>query len=651
MTIVSRLQLDHPALGTAGGGALHASIEALYKKIGDNVGSRYFLALNLNNAAFVDLDHNFRCALDDLRIDLYLYDEGTTELTQITADSSPADYQFTLVATPGFTTTQLRVTNNSGSQQDLVIIVNHDPINLAELENIDLVTDPPEDGQALVYQSSNKKWVAGASGDASFKIQSVSDPNAVIKGGYLFIDDERELATYDGAGGASTDYGKDITVNLDTIFGASPADATAYYLYIDLETLGSQVTLSDNGRRVYGIEEANFALSTTPPEERDPRRYVPLGFFRSANTGNVWSGTGATFGTLAFRRHETLTRFFSYPETFVDESITTAAASNPLNHNLTGEPHSVLLTYDDGSTEIGLDPSAHLLDITSTQIIISSLGLTFGGGQKLRVRAVRFPSQAAVATSARQFVSGWYVDTATTTVPHGLNDIDDVKAYTVEEHDVDNTLYRFIDPSSLIVNFDGTNFYLNWTGLSPAANLRYRIIAGGSPLPVAVPIQYGGFTKFVGVGPGSYATLTSAIAASAPGDSILVARDTTEPAGDLTIGVASLRVQAMPGVKVAMSGAMTNGLRLTAAKVRIEGLLLELNPSGAQARGLSIEAADCWVDGKIEKIGAQTVTDGVHITSGGVRAYVKVAVEVAAGAVTNLLTNNDGASHADVWGG
>lgn len=655
MTIVSRLQLDHPALGAAGGSALHAQIEAIYTKVGNNIGSRYFLVLNLNDTANTDVDHNFRSAFDDLRVELYLYDEGTTELTQLTDDTSPARSAFTVAATPGFLTTKVRVTNNSGAQRDLVVIVQHDPVNLAELENVDLVTAPPEDGQALVYQSSNKKWIAGASGDSSLKIQSVTDPSAVIKGGPgILLDANQILRTYDGAGGASTDYGADLTINLDTLLGGNPANATTYWLYIDLYTLAlSPTTLSDSGQKVYGITIANLVITTQDPENtlRDPTRYVPLGFIRSANAGTVWSGTGSAFGTQPFRHHERLAKFFAVPETFVDESVTTAVASTALSHNLSGEPHGVYLTYDDGATEIGLDLSAHLLNVTATQIVVSSLGLTFGGGQKLRVRAMRIPTQPALATSGRQFASGWFQNTATTTLPHGLTDVEDIRSYVVQEWDVTAGRYRLVSETAIVVNYDGTNFYLNWTGVTPSATLQYRIVAGSSPLAFAIPLHYGGFNKFVGIGPGSYATLTAAIAAAAPGDAILVARDTTEPAGDVTVGVAGLRIHFMPNVKVGMSGAMTNGLRLTAAKIRVEGLLLELNPSGAQARGLSIEAADAWVDGKIEKIGAQTVTDGVHVTSGGVRTYGRVAIQVSAGAVTNLLTNNDGASDVNAWGG
>lgn len=652
MATVSRLILPHPALGTTGGVALHTAVEALYQKIGDAIANRWYQITDFDNGESNDLEHNFDADITTLRWDLYVFTGGQWIL--VTPTSSPALSAFTVAETVGFEDTKLTVTNVSAGNDLLVaVVITQDPIYLSQndIKDVDITTVAPEDGQALVYEAASLKFKPGASGDASLKIQSVTDPNAVIKGGYLMIDDERELATYDGAGALSTDYGKDLTVSLDTILGGNPANATAYYLYIDLQTLGAQVTQTDTGRRVYAVVQANFVISTLTPETRDPRRYVPLGFLRSADAGTVWSGTGSKFGTTAFRRHETLTRFFAYPEVY-SAAITSAVASNLLTHNLSGKPEVVELTYFDGTNEIGLDDSAHLLNNGASQLNISSLGLTFGGGQELRVKAVKFPQQPALASSSRTFTSGWFQNTATTTLAHALNDFEDIKAYEVQEWNVTTGRYRLIDRSALVVNFDSTNFYLDWTGLTPSATLQYRIVAGGSPIPHAIPLEYGGFTKFVGFGPGSYATLTAAVAASAPGDSILVQRSTTEPAGDLTVGVADLRVACKPGAVVALSGAMTNGLRLTAARIRLDDTFaFSLAPSGAQARGLSVEAADCRVDARMDYTTAQTLTDAVHITSGGARTYARVGVNRTAGTITNLLTNNDGAGDASVWGG
>ncbi len=125
MTIISRMKLDHPALATAGGSALHTQIETIYTSIGDHVDSRFFTKDALADSASEDFDHNFKTAFADLTIDLYLRDTGTGELTAITDSTSPALSAFTIAATPSFLTTKVRVTNNSGSSRDIAVVVSH----------------------------------------------------------------------------------------------------------------------------------------------------------------------------------------------------------------------------------------------------------------------------------------------------------------------------------------------------------------------------------------------------------------------------------------------------------------------------------------------------------------------------------------------
>lgn len=303
MTVVSRLELDHPSLGTAGGAGLHTSIEALYVKLGNNIGSRLFYIENFANAATSDLDHNFGTDILNLRYDIYLWDTGTQVLTRVTSQTSPALSAFPVIERPSFEDFQLRITNSSGAERDLVVAVFNDVVELfgGDVADVD-TTVAAEDGQALVYDNVTKKWKPGASGDASFKISAVSDPNAGIKGGTIILEDGRELQTYDGTGGASTDYGTDLSINLDTVLGGNPANATGYYLYIDLNTLGAAVVLSDTLRTVYGVVLANFALLTTTPAQVDRDRYIEIGFIKSATSGTVWSGTGASFSTTGVRQ-------------------------------------------------------------------------------------------------------------------------------------------------------------------------------------------------------------------------------------------------------------------------------------------------------------------------------------------------------------
>lgn len=184
MAVISRILVDHPALGTSGGAPLHAQIEAIYKKLGDNINDRFFYVENLANLATADVEHNFRVPLDGLRYDVYAWDTGTQELTLLTASTTPTRAQIPVTATPGFTTTQARLTNNSGAERDLVIAIFQDPIELDELTDVDLSTTPPTDGQALAYDGGDEKWKpATISGSAA---QTVSGETIDVSTGTLF---------------------------------------------------------------------------------------------------------------------------------------------------------------------------------------------------------------------------------------------------------------------------------------------------------------------------------------------------------------------------------------------------------------------------------------------------------------------------------
>ena len=299
MAIVSRLQLNHPALGTTGGAALHASIESLYQKIGDSISSRWFAIADFDNGETVDLKHDFSTDMSNIRYDIYVQVAG--EWVVLTNESSPARSAFTVVEKSGAEGSTLQITNVSGGNNlEAAVVLVNDPLYLQQGDIKDVDITGAEDGQALVYQSSSKKFVPGASGDSSFKLQSISTPNAVIKGGYILLQDGRELATHDGSGSLQADFGQDLTINLTTVLGSAPANATTYYLYVDLHSLSASVTTTDTGRVLYAVTQSNFKLLTSKPELVDQARYIPRGLIRSATTGTAWSGAGSYFATLAF---------------------------------------------------------------------------------------------------------------------------------------------------------------------------------------------------------------------------------------------------------------------------------------------------------------------------------------------------------------
>lgn len=188
------------------------------------------------------------------------------------------------------------------------------PVGVA-LDNLNNVTAPtPQDGQALVYNASLGRWEPGASGDASFKIQSTTSTQVVIKGGSLELKDGRQLKTYNGGGPAETNFGVDLTCTLN----ASPANATLFYLAINLNAIyaTAAITVTETGQRVYPFVCTNLVQLTVPNGQgaehffaqgfaNDPGGYSLIGYVRSATTGNNYNGTGSRFGDLARRSTNT----------------------------------------------------------------------------------------------------------------------------------------------------------------------------------------------------------------------------------------------------------------------------------------------------------------------------------------------------------
>jgi len=117
MAIVSRLQIDHPALDDPGGAPLHTQVENNFIKIGDNLSARYFEGIAVGNGATVIFDHNFKMPFDELAFKVYLLAGAGGELT-VTTES---DYD--IVATPGNLTTQISVTNNSGGVSTFAVLI------------------------------------------------------------------------------------------------------------------------------------------------------------------------------------------------------------------------------------------------------------------------------------------------------------------------------------------------------------------------------------------------------------------------------------------------------------------------------------------------------------------------------------------------
>lgn len=130
----------------------------------------------------------------------------------------------------------------------------------------------------------------GSGGDSSFRISSVAaDGTIIVKGGYIALNYDAIMATYDGSGTTETDFGKDLTFDLDTL--TTPSTGTTYYLYVDIYSLPAEVTLTDSGRSLIPVTASNFVLLTQDFEAVYQFRYAKIGVVRY-ETG-AWSTTVA----------------------------------------------------------------------------------------------------------------------------------------------------------------------------------------------------------------------------------------------------------------------------------------------------------------------------------------------------------------------
>lgn len=288
-TNVGRMEIAHPDFAHDGGTALHGKVRTAWTTLSDNSDSRFEAFSAIADSTTVNHRHNFGVDFDDIGIMLYT---GTHPTLTRVADPAAAGWTIT-AGTPAKEVIDI-TTPGSGGPHTFAIQVTQGTVTekIDDLDDVDVTTAAPEDGQALVFDSGSSEWIPGASGDSSLKCQTVTDPNLTIKAGNLILDDQSELH-----------IASDLTVSLDTILGSDPVDATTYYLFADLDAIPAEAALA-NGRVVRTISTAShFALFTAANRLQLQNRYVPLCFITSATTGTVWSGAGASFDTLATRRH------------------------------------------------------------------------------------------------------------------------------------------------------------------------------------------------------------------------------------------------------------------------------------------------------------------------------------------------------------
>lgn len=196
---VSRLKLLHPDLGYDAGAGLHAALEALFVKLGDNVNGRYSAQSAIADSTLVNFEHNIGVALDELAI--LIYTGSHPNLTRVV---DPVAAGWTIVATSGQEKTQIDVTTPAtGGPHTFVIVVIHgkNVEKLDDLNDVDLTTTPPTLGQTLVYDGAN--WVPGQSaGSGEINYITNSDGEADTTGWTTYADAPQALPE-DGTGPAA----------------------------------------------------------------------------------------------------------------------------------------------------------------------------------------------------------------------------------------------------------------------------------------------------------------------------------------------------------------------------------------------------------------------------------------------------------------
>lgn len=320
----------------------------------------------------------------------------------------------------------------------------------------------------------------GGGGDSSFKLTAVSGSTVRLKKGKWNINNKYLLIS----GNVTTDVPANVDIDLASIL-ASPAATTLYWLCIDLNTM-TEAALTDNGQVVMKVYQASqFVLLARDLHDINTDRFIPVG--TCLTVGANW--TNVVVKTIPPRFNSPLGAMINAIQTYVG-TISSAAASNVLPHGLGIEPQIVLAFFNDASTgkKSALDLSSMLVTKGATNIEINTAMLTFDTSDMVEIQAFAVPKAAnGFLSSNTQFKSDWFTGTGTTTVAHGLVDMDEIASYEVQEWDVTNNKRRNISRDALVVNFNATNFYLNWAGITPSATMKYRVVTGGTALPTAVP--------------------------------------------------------------------------------------------------------------------------------------------------------------------
>lgn len=251
-------------------------------------------------------------------------------------------------------------------------------------------------GTGSVYvkkdNGTSVNWDVLASGNVQQPLQLLRVESSILtmQGGFILLDDGREIGSVNG---------DNLVIDLDTVLGSSPTASTTYYLYVDLSTLGSAITLPPAGKVYYPMDASNLSLRTVTPEFINARRYIPLGVV-STNSLGTWD----SFANLATRSYdsrliEASTLAFTQQKTLVGSVGQQGQIAG--GHSLTASSFPFTLSNQVAILSLesnGDDSSGNFKHVTPTSSIAFSGAGLFGTDS-----AAVFTGSNAIATSTDAF--------------------------------------------------------------------------------------------------------------------------------------------------------------------------------------------------------------------------------------------------------
>ena len=447
----------------------------------------------------------------------------------------------------------------------------------------------------------------------------------------LFLN-EGVIELDDGLGvliGTAEGSSSHLEVDLDVLMPSPIADTT-YYLYGDLFANDKAIT-TDTGRELYHLADINsFVLTTTNPQYIDHFRYVCLAVVRRQTS--AWGELGVGIQSHNLRKWDRVASNLIYTE--INSVEYTTSGQKTFVHNLSGKPQSIEIRYFDGSLEQVLHAPSYVSNVNETEIVLEFGSFVFVGGDRIEVIASYTPNVGnQFVGNQTQYQSSWLDSTSIVELTHGLLNGEAIKGLMVIEHDITASKYRVLELTSIVESWDDTKIYLNWTGYAPSSTLKYQVVSGGSPLPSSIATYFGGFTKFVGKGPGFYASLADALAEAVEGDRVLVLGSQTL-ASELTVSALDIAIVFAPGTSV------NKPITVTGSGVVVEGVKFAQSASDTWAHAVRIEGDNVSVDRMVVSVGATgTVTDIVNVQASAEFASVSATFKSNGGTVTNPITD------------